>query len=116
MHLAVLASSSKSSSGGSALFQLFFFGAIFVAMYFLLLRPQRRRMKETQNLQTSLSVDDEVVLSSGVIGFISAIDGDVLWLDIAEGVEIRVLKSAVARKIDSSREAAGGDPKSDTSK
>ena len=116
MHLAVLASSSKSSSGGSALFQLFFFGAIFVAMYFLLLRPQRRRMKETQNLQGSLAVDDEVVLSSGVIRFISAIDGDVLWLDIAEGVEIRVLKSAVARKIDTSREAAGGDPKSDTSK
>jgi len=116
VHLAVFASGSSSSNGGSALFQLFFFGAIFVAMYFLLLRPQRRRLRDTQNLQSSLAIDDEVVLSSGVIGFISAIDGDVLWLDIAEGVEVRVLKSAVARKIDTAREAAGGEPKSDESK
>ena len=95
---------SSSSSGGSAAFQLVFFGAIFAGMYFLLLRPQRKRMKETQSLQSSLAVDDEVVLNSGIYGHISLIEGDVLWLDIAEGhkeerIEIRVLRSAVARRI-----------------
>lgn len=95
---------SSSSGGGSAAFQLVFFGAIFAGMYFLLLRPQRKRMKETQSLQSSLAVDDEVVLNSGIYGHISLIEGDVLWLDIAEGhkeerIEIRVSRGAVARKV-----------------
>ncbi len=94
---------SSTSSGGSAVFQLVFFGAIFAGMYFLLLRPQRKRMKETQSLQSSLAVDDEVVLNSGIYGFITMIEGDIVWLDIADGhgserIEIRVSRGAVARK------------------
>ena len=97
------ATSTKASSGGSAVFQLVFFGAIFAGMYFLLLRPQRKRMRETQVLQSSINVDDEVVLNSGIYGFVTAVEGDVLWLDIADGhgaerIEIRVARSAVARK------------------
>jgi preprotein translocase subunit YajC len=80
-----------------------FFGAIFGAMYFLLLRPQRRRLKETQALQSSLAVNDEVVLNSGIYGYITAIEDDVLWVDIADGhgserIEIRVARGSVARK------------------
>ena len=72
---------------------------IFVAMYFLLLRPQRKRQKETANLQKSIAVDDEVVLNSGIYGFVSLIEDDFFWLEIAEKVEIRVSKGMVARKI-----------------
>ena len=57
---------------------------IFAAMYFLLLRPQRRRVRDAQGLQKSIAENDEVVLNSGVLGFVSAIDGDIVWLDIAE--------------------------------
>lgn len=93
----------STSSGGSAVFQLVFFGAIFAGMYFLLLRPQRKRMKETQALQSGLAVNDEVVLNSGIYGFITMIEGDIVWLDIADGhgserIEIRVSRGAVARK------------------
>lgn len=100
----LLAASSSSSSGGSAVAQILFFGVIFAGMYFVLLRPQRRRMKETSALQNSIAVDDEVVLSSGIYGFVTAIEGDVLWLDIADGhgaerIEIRVSRGAVARKV-----------------
>ena len=42
---------------------------------------QRRRMKEAQLLQKSIEVGDEVLLTSGIIGFIDAIDGDVLWVE-----------------------------------
>lgn len=100
----LLAASSSSSNGGSALAQILFFGAIFAGMYFVLLRPQRKRMRETSALQNSVAVDDEVVLSSGIYGFVTAIEGDVLWLDIADGhgaerIEIRVSRGAVARKV-----------------
>jgi preprotein translocase subunit YajC len=97
--VSLLAQDDAGGSGGAAAFQLVFFALIFVAMYFFLIRPQRRRMRETQVLQSSLEVGDEVLLNSGVFGFISAIEGDIVWLDIADDVEIRVTRSAIARKI-----------------
>jgi preprotein translocase subunit YajC len=99
----LLASESSSSDSGNPLFTLVFFGAIFGAMYFLLLRPQRRRLKENQALQSSIGINDEVVLNSGIYGYITAIEDDVLWVDIADGhgserIEIRVARGSVARK------------------
>lgn len=99
----VLIAAETTTSKGSPWFSLVFFGAIFAAMYFLLLRPQRRKVKETATLQSSIAVDDEVILNSGIYGFVTAIEGDILWLDIADGhaserIEIRVSRGAVARK------------------
>ena len=79
---------------------------IFVAMYFLLLRPQRKRQKETANLQSSIAEDDEVVLNSGIYGFVSAVDDEWLWIEIAEKVEVRVAKGSVARKISANSKTA----------
>ena len=95
---------SNSSGGGAAAFQLLFFGLIFVAMYFLLIRPQRRRTREAQELTRALEMGDQVQTASGLIGFIAGFDkedeaGDVVWIDIAENVEVRVLRSSIARRI-----------------
>jgi preprotein translocase subunit YajC len=79
---------------------------IFAAMYFLLLRPQRKRQKETANLQKSIADGDEVVLNSGIYGFVSAVEDEWLWLDVAEKVEIRVAKGSVARKISANSKPA----------
>ena len=98
MNLHGLIAQSSDNSGGGA-FSLVFFALIFVAMYFLLIRPQRRRMREAQALQASVGEGDEVLLASGIYGFVAAVEGDVMWLDIAEGVEIRVSRSAVARRL-----------------
>jgi preprotein translocase subunit YajC len=106
----LFAQDNGSSGGGAALFQLLFFALIGVGMYFLLIRPQRRRMREQQSLLSSLGENDEIITTGGIYGFITAIDGDVLWVDIADGVEIRIHRSAVARKIDPAKESAGGHP------
>ena len=107
----LLSETSSSNSNGNPLFTLFFFGAIFAAMYFLLLRPQRRRLKEGQLLQSSIAVDDEIILNSGIYGFVTAIEGDVLWVDVAVGhgserIEIRVARSSVARKAPAAQAAS----------
>ncbi len=111
----ILLSSEHSTSGGNPLPSLLFFAAIFAAMYFLLLRPQRRRLKEGQALQSSIAVDDEIILNSGIYGFVTAIEGDVLWVDVADGhaserIEIRVSRGSVARKAPAA-EAATDDTK-----
>jgi preprotein translocase subunit YajC len=93
-----------SSSSGSSLFSLLPLVLIFVAMYFLLLKPQRKRQKESRALQNTLGEGDEVILSSGIYGFVSSVEDDYMWLDIAEqspgkSIEIRVARSAVARVV-----------------
>ena len=106
-----LLAAEKSSSGGAAALQLLFFGLIFVAMYFLLIRPQRRRTRDAQELNRALAVGDEVQTASGVVGFVTGFDkddqaGDIAWLEIAENVEIRVLRSSISRRINASGQPA----------
>lgn len=103
----ILAAETTQTTGGSGWFSLVFFGAIFAAMYFLLLRPQRKRLKETQTLQASIAEGDEVLLNSGIIGFVSGFDENdknILWVDIADGhgsdrIEVRVTRSAIGKRL-----------------
>ncbi len=70
-----------------------------LAMYLILFLPQQRRAKQHRELLSSLVEGDEVVTSSGIYGFVNAVDGDILWLDVADGVELRMTRSSVANKI-----------------
>lgn len=99
MYLALLANADEPPAQGSIWPTLILMALIFVAMYFLMIRPQRRRMREAQELQRSMEEGDEVITNAGVYGFITALDGDVVWLEIAENVEIRVARAAIARVI-----------------
>jgi preprotein translocase subunit YajC len=76
-----------------------------VLMYFMLIRPQQRRARAQQALMAAIQEGDEVMTTAGIYGFVTAMEGDIAWVEIAEGVEIRVAKAALARRIDS--ETAG---------
>jgi preprotein translocase subunit YajC len=98
------------SGGGGSAFSIVFLFLIPVAMYFLLIRPQRRKMRSQQALQSSIDVGDEVMTTSGLYGFITGFDGDIVWLEIDDNVQIRVARAAVQRKVDT----ASGDTASPT--
>lgn len=117
MFLAVLAAESTKKSGASGLITFIPILAIGGAMYFLLIRPQRKRMRDQQGLLKTIDEGDEIITSSGIYGFVTAVDGDVLWVEIdhEKKVEIRIHRSAVSRKINPSVEAAGGEPVADPS-
>ncbi|MFV0259020.1 MAG: preprotein translocase subunit YajC [Acidimicrobiales bacterium] len=83
---------------------------IFGVAYFVLILPQQRRNRDHRALMASLAVGDEVVLNSGIYGFISGIEGDILWLEVAERVELKVSRSAVQAKIP---DPAGADAAAD---
>ena len=40
-----------------------------------------------------------MLTNAGVYGFVNAIDDNVIWLDVADGVELRIAKNAVASKV-----------------
>lgn len=69
-------------------------------MYLILILPQQRRNREHRALLAGLEEGDEIVLNSGIHGFVSAIEGDILWLEVATDTELKVTKSSVAGKIE----------------
>ena len=69
---------------------------LLLLMWFLLIRPQRRRQLEQQNLINALEVGREIVTAGGLYGTVTAIEGDEVRLQVADGVEVRVAKRAVA--------------------
>lgn len=74
---------------------LVMFGGLFVFMYFLLIRPQRKRQKEHQTLVSSLNKGDEVVMTSGMLGKITRLEGDYLVVEVANNMELKFQKVAV---------------------
>jgi preprotein translocase subunit YajC len=112
MYLAILAAEEAKKSTGSGLLTFIPILAIGGAMYFLLIRPQRKRMRDQQGLLKTIDEGDEIITSGGIYGFVTAVDGDVLWVEIdhEKKVEIRIHRSSVSRKINPTVEPAGGEP------
>jgi preprotein translocase subunit YajC len=69
---------------------------LLVLLWFLLIRPQRRRQLETQRMLEQLEVGKEIVTAGGLFGTITAIEDGELRVEIAEDVEVRIAKRAVA--------------------
>ena len=112
-HLSLLAQDDSSSGGGAA--QLLILLLIPFAMYFLLIRPQRKRMKDQAKMQSSLGVGDEVIMNSGIYGFITGEEADRFWVEIDDDVQIRVAKAAVQGKVNTSDDADADDDSDDGS-
>jgi preprotein translocase subunit YajC len=73
------------------------FIAIFGIMYFLLIRPQQKRMKELRAMVDNVKRGDTVVTAGGIVGKVTKVrdDGE-LMVDIADNVQVRVIKSTIS--------------------
>lgn len=84
------------------------FLVLLVAMYAVLIVPQQRRVKAQRALLSALEEGDVVLTSSGIYGVITELAGDDLYLEVAEGIELKITKSSVAGKVrgDDARDTA----------
>jgi preprotein translocase subunit YajC len=80
---------------GSLIFLVLMVGVF----YFLLIRPQQRRMKALQSLQSSLQLGDEIITTAGFFGTIRRFDGEVVTIELSPGVEARVNRRAISGKV-----------------
>ncbi len=85
------------AGGGMAAFQqiipLVFMFAIF---YFLLIRPQQKKAKEHKALLESMKKGDNVITAGGVHGKITSVENDLVTLEVANNVNIKITKSYIA--------------------
>lgn len=81
--------------GGFDFSSIIMLGGLFLFMYFMIIRPQRKRQKEHEQLTGGLKAKDEVVLNSGMLGTITAVDGDYITVKAGDNVELKFQKVAV---------------------
>ena len=70
---------------------------MFVVLYFIMIRPQMKRQKEHKAMVDALAKGDEVVTSGGVLGKVSKLGDTFLAIEVANGVEIQIQRSAVVQ-------------------
>ncbi len=70
---------------------------MFVVLYFLMIRPQMKQQKERKAMIDALAKGDEVVVGGGILGRVSKLGETFLHLEVAEGVELQVQRSAVVQ-------------------
>lgn len=69
--------------------------AMIAIFYFFMIRPQRKRQKEIDNFRNGLQAGQEVVTAGGIYGKIKEVSGNIVVLEVAHNVNIRVDKSTI---------------------
>jgi preprotein translocase subunit YajC len=70
---------------------------MFGVLYFVMIRPQMKRQKEAKAMIEALAKGDEVVMAGGLIGKVSKLGDAFLHVEVANGVELQVQRSAVVQ-------------------
>jgi preprotein translocase subunit YajC len=70
---------------------------MFVVLYFVMIRPQMKRQKEAKAMIEALAKGDEVVTAGGVIGKITKMGDNFVHLEVANGVELQLQRSAITQ-------------------
>ncbi len=72
------------------------FVLIFILFYFLILRPQQKQQREKQELLKNLKRGDSVITVGGIYGRILNVAEDIVTLEIAKGVNVRVSRGSIS--------------------
>lgn len=69
---------------------------IFVVFYFLLIRPQQKQAKQHQKFLSELKKGTRVLTKGGIHGMIMDINDNVISLEVAKDVTIKISRDAIA--------------------
>lgn len=89
---------------------------MFAVFYFLVMRPMKKQEEERKQRLSELKRGDKIVLSGGILGRVSKVEDDIVLIEVADKVKLRVLKkevsdfqdTALAKAKEESEAGAGG--------
>lgn len=70
---------------------------VFVGLYFVMIRPQMKRQKEHRTMIDALAKGDDVATSGGLIGRVTRLEEQFIFVEVAAGVEVQLQRSAVVQ-------------------
>lgn len=80
---------------------------IFGIMYFLLIRPQQKKMRNLKAMIDAVRRGDQVLTAGGIIGKVIKVgDDNVVEVEIAEGVKVKIVKSTISQVMSKTEPAA----------
>ncbi len=85
-----------------------------VLFWFLVFRPARKRQQQARQTQSALATGQQVMTTAGLIATVSAVEDDVVVLEVAPGVSCRYAKPAVAQIMDQQRSDSAAEERQDT--
>jgi preprotein translocase subunit YajC len=68
---------------------------MFAIFYFLLIRPQQKKAKQHRELLASLKKGDKVISSGGLHGLVTGLTDDVVIMEIAPKVRVKVSRGSI---------------------
>ena len=77
---------------------LIFLVLMVAVFYFLLIRPERKRRQQHQELVGSLKRGDKVITMGGLCGLIKKVDKDRIWLEVEDGMTLKVVRDCVVER------------------
>ena len=89
---------------------------IFVVFYFLLIRPQQKQAKRHQAFLNDLKKGQKILTKGGIYGVITALNENIVTLEIAKDVTIKISRDAVAGAVDRDGVVSVPDGKKDKAK
>lgn len=87
------------ASGSDPTFAIIYAAAIMGVFYFLWYRPQQAQRKKIKGMMASLAAGDQVMTAGGLVGTLRAIDGDMVSVEIADGVIVRFTLRAIIERL-----------------
>ena len=89
----------QTQPGGADFSVLLMMGAIFLIFYFLVIRPQQKQQKEREAFLQTAARGDDVITQGGIHGKVSAVDGDVLEVEVArlrgDKIKLRISRNKI---------------------
>jgi len=72
---------------------------LFAIFYFLVILPQQRQAKKHKEMVENLKKGDKIITTGGIIAEVVKNEPDFLKVKLNDNVEVKLDKSAVARKL-----------------
>ena len=69
---------------------------VVVVFWMFLIRPQQKQAKQRAEMLNNLKAGDKVVTIGGICGIVSRITDDKIFVEVAEGVVLEMLRNAIA--------------------
>jgi len=73
--------------------------AFIAIFYFMAIRPQQRQRKAHQALLTSLKKGDSVGTAAGIYGKVKRVEDNVVVIEVAKGVNMKIARRAITEII-----------------
>ncbi len=77
---------------------------VFAVFYFLLIRPQQQKAKQHQAILAALKRNDEIVTGGGLFGKVISIAGDIVTVEVAPKVHVRVSRPTISHVVAGERD------------